>query len=216
MDSDKELKEFTRQNIIPIVYCTGSGGQFLAAFLTSAKLNDPNVIQLSRFGNAHGSIKDIKETHFNSVTDILIRVKKISVYPGYVPFHGIDMPLVRESFDKIIKIQYDHDDIEELAKIFTGKWGLDDGGSSFDKLQSTYEWSISNLQKYTSQFDSDTMNDMCISWKELYKNDPNILINKLSEFTGYATYRFPVEKLNEWRRLTEICVVKMSKLVKKV
>ena len=40
---------------IPVIYIGGSGGNFLASFITAAILDDDSTIKFSRFGNAHDS-----------------------------------------------------------------------------------------------------------------------------------------------------------------
>ena len=185
---------------IQILYEGGSGGHFLAAFLTAAKTNDPSVVQLSRFGNAHQSkFFGCKAFHFGQWKDD-------------------DYTFLTNHKKKIIII-YDHDDIENLATIYAVKFGLDSCNYNLNtnflkeyySQKETLLYQINNYHQLKKQY-HDTL---FVTWKELYNNDANILISKLSNYTSYEAHKFPLNKLVEWRKLTSICIEKMIKFTVK-
>jgi hypothetical protein len=53
-------------------------------------------------------------------------------------------------------------------------------------------------------------NVLCISWKELVYYEPDILINKLHNFTQIPKENFNLENLYNWRKATISCIETLS------
>lgn len=119
-------------------------------------------------------------------------------------------------FKKVILITYNQEDIEDLAVIFAAKFGLDSVNIGFDeKLKREYRGTKELLIDYFDFYQTICEDNVfCVSWKELYHNDPILLIEKLSKYTEYNSNQFPLEKLMEWRKLTKFCVDKIARFTK--
>lgn len=212
---------------IPVIYIGGSGGNFLASFITAAILDDDSTIKFSRFGNAHDSNVERISLHTTdnvddiyslvvdrAVTNLPIIVD--SICPKYIllqhnQYQHLDAIIAL--FKKVLLISYDENDIDEIAQVYIAKHTVDTEGKKFDSLLKE-EYVITakrlkDLQKLYQNIYGDHVD--IISWKELFKEDPILLINKLSNYSGYPAEKFSLNKLNEWRRLTTICIEKISR-----
>lgn len=211
-------------NVVPIVYNLGSGGHFLTAFLTAAKLNNPNIVQLSRFGNAHKSdlIIHIPKAPTDDISVYVAKVvtklsNNLTTHSAYIQMHHDNyISTITPFFKKVILITYNQEDIEDLAAIFAAKFGLDSANIGFDeKLKREYRGTKELLIDYFDFYQTICEDNVfCVSWKELYHNDPILLIEKLSKYTEYNSNQFPLEKLMEWRKLTKFCVDKIARFTK--
>jgi len=209
-------------DIVPIVYTGGAGGQFLSSFIKAAKDNTPNVFRFSRFGNAHMCRKDFNtivklenEPLSKIVPHMLLEIDNVPILPVYTSIHENNILETLTYFEKIILITYDETDIDEISKAFTGKWGLDTSANNFIKdIKNVYLWSKADLSKKLDIFQNAYGDRVFpVTWKELYKEDTSILINKLSKYTGYEVDRFPLKGINEWRRLTGICIDEITRRI---
>jgi hypothetical protein len=131
------------EDIIPITYMGGTGGNFLCHFIVSAKRNVKTVIKFSEHGNAHqGNLKDIsgppvgpKVSDQYKINFILSQLDEINQKgipgmpvvkkPYYTSSHITDLNLINSHFKKSIRIIYDNDDHAELSSVFYGKWFVD-------------------------------------------------------------------------------------------
>jgi hypothetical protein len=202
-------------NIIVITYSTGTGGSFLQQFLTLAKLESSRLIKFSKHGNAHSFMladMPIEPGPVNGEFDEQ-KVKYIleaepyvdSVEPYITISHIVDLKLVQTNFDKVIRITYDLEDIDEICCTHIGKFSYD------EKLQTRlYSQKECNLRKLSLKLEQKLYtneviypNVLYVSWKDLYKNDTQNLIEKLSNFTGFPIINFNLENLNNWRTATK-------------
>ena len=210
---------FPTEDIIPISYIGGTGGNFLCHFIVSAKRNIKNVITLSEHGNAHEfSLKDLV-TFSKGINwpdkdkiDFLLSqspdptIKK----PYYVSCHIKDVNLIKNTFKKSIRIVYDLDDLEEITTVFYGKWAIDDT----QKIRPIYkkEFYMRDIHKQHQNFNKITDMDgiLFISWKEYFKGNIDDFIKKLSTFTNIDVKNFSKESLIHWRSKTQDFIDKFS------
>jgi len=211
------------KHIIPVIYHGGTGGHFVAALLNRARNNkkDPgdNCYGLSEFGNCHRSDIDLGSSGGLDVpfeTQMVLLRTKIAEntpehYPCYPPMHLRDWLKFKETFERTIKIIYDQDDVVEIGKVFLVKWGVDEnllpasrvqirGWGAYQKnaiLRRQPEWSPE------TQWGDRVAN---ISWRELTREDPQIVTDRLSRLTGLAQDHFDMGFMEEWRRRTRAAI----------
>ena len=204
------------KNIVPIVYISGTGGHFLSSFIRSARLNnDPysTGCYLSTYGNAHNARLDMGNVGGFSVPPE-VQIEKLLKFnlpdpPYYPPVHLHDIDPIMQEFEKSIKITYTGYDVYEISIIYFMKWGIEAGNYKVNNIydilwptRMTMSWMMKNLKGYRS---SDNYGDrlLDVSWKELFEKDPDILVEKLSKFTGIPSDQFPRQSLENWRILTK-------------
>jgi len=203
------------EDIIPIAYMSGTGGNFLCHLIVSAKRNSKELLKLSEYGNAHGGLKDIhspflgpdapdmeKVNHILSKTNTTTTSK-----PYYTALHINDTQLLGMYFKRFIRITYELDDVDELAKVFLGKHGIDCFNIKptptqlkfyFNKDKTTI-LKMFNYFNYSKKFP----NSLFISWKKLYHGDPSFLIHTLHRFTEIPIENFDIDSLLHWRDVTK-------------
>jgi hypothetical protein len=206
------------EDIIPITYKPGAGGNFLCHFLISAKLKNKRLIKLNDNGNAHRfGLKDISYSkewanqNDKFIIDSLPRLIKISsIAPYFFPIHLFDVNLINKSFKKSIRISYDLDDAEEIATIFYKKFIGTTNANDIKKLigNSTLENEIFYTKNGQQLFKNelDMTNILFVSWKEYIRGNAEDLISKLSEFTNINAIDFHKESLIVWREATLKCL----------
>jgi hypothetical protein len=202
------------EDIIPITYASGTGGNFLCHFIVSAtrKYNIP--LRLSENGNAHLGLKDINGSSLGTAESDINKIEYLlntppnpgSVKPYYTLAHISDINLVNTYFKKSIRITYDLSDTEELTYVYFGKWFTDDSKKE-NVIHNTISSSRLHVHRWLRKFNKlDMPNVLFISWKELYKGDPEELILKISKFTHIDTIKFSVDDLIKWRNATNKCI----------
>jgi hypothetical protein len=212
-------------DIIPIRYISGTGGQFLSNFITAAKNNNKHNIALSVHGNAHqNNLSDFiipKNSAFGPCAqhdplniDAMLKLtgKEGSVPVYYPAMHLMNIELLLNTFDKVISIVYDIEDISDIALIFYGKFYLDEPQSnnniSFSHRYVTTKITLKYSHRFFKEYESD--NVLNVSWKELFHLDTNILVRKISAFTRIPEENFNISNLLEWREATSQCLDKVS------
>ena len=206
------------EDIIPVTYMGGTGGNFLCHFIVSAKRNIQTIIELSEHGNAHeNSIKDIPgstlgvrqpdDLKINSILSHLnqneIPNHLISQKPYYTTGHITDLSMINAYFKKSIRITYEYNDMKEIATIFYGKF-YHDCGKPFEPKILYKNRLVMILSEFTKL--ENMPNILFISWKELFKGNIEELITKISTFTDINPDNFSRESLIHWRTKTQYCI----------
>ena len=198
------------EDIIPVTYMGGTGGNFLCHFIVSAKRNIQTIIELSEHGNAHeNSIKDIpgstlgvrqgnKTKSYEKSLNHLISQK-----PYYTTGHITDLSMINAYFKKSIRITYEYNDMKEIATIFYGKF-YHDCGKPFEPKILYKNRLVMILSEFTKL--ENMPNILFISWKELFKGNIEELITKISTFTDINPDNFSRESLIHWRTKTQYCI----------
>lgn len=219
---------FSTQGMIPITFAGGTGGQFLSYFLESAKIKDLSSIddKLSEHGNSH-RLRSVhmavapypaKLTYSDLLSVWHLPPDNEKVYPYYCGTHISEIDDVLSYFDKIIRVTYDIDDIDDLVLIFVGKRLLDDNiisKNDIDKLkqgEATHRYFLTTQQQFFVDRPDLAPKVLCISWKEIIKNDASNLINQLSNFTEMPIENFNYDALITWRNATFKCLNTMKQL----
>ena len=204
--------------IIPITYIGGTGGNFLCHFIVSAKRNNKDIIKLSEHGNAHlFSAKDIIGPVQGLLTPDLDKIKYIFSQlplsglekPYYTAAHLANISTINSYFVRSIRITYDIDDILNIAKVFYGKFIIDGERhkKSIKNISAEhYHW----LEEFS--FKENMTNVLFISWKELLYGNVIDLISKISIFTNIDKDRFLAESLTHWRNKTQMCIEKFTNI----
>jgi len=210
-------------DIIPIRYMSGTGGQFLSSFITAAKTKNNQAIRLSLFGNAHtNNLLDFSlpghpafgpdrpdSLKIDATLNLIGNEGSVPIY--YSAMHFMDIKLLLTTFDRVISITYDIDDVSDIALIFYGKFYIDELQSNTDISNHRYVTMKITL-KYSSRFfkEYESDNVLNVSWKELFHLDTNILVEKISAFTSIPKENFNISNLLEWRKVTLQCLDKVS------
>lgn len=215
----------TNKHIIPVTYLGGTGARFLTYLLTSAKLSINEKIRLSHFGNAHyGLQRDMKHTPWGiedvpssqHIEHILAQQpENLDNAPFFVTAHILDLDLALETFEKVIRVTYDEDDMDEINKVFLGKFGLDDY-----KIKMTPKdflvfrmKSYVRLKPYFTRRPELEPRVLFVSWKELVHSDATTFIKKLSDYTNIPSENFNLENLLHWRGVTLLGVDEINQLI---
>lgn len=212
-------------DIIPINFFGGCGGMFLCNWLTSAKLNATTEYTVSRYGSMHQGVRDLEiGTHRHDVlaplTDKLEYIKNLEfVAPGpkAPPYfttihHNGNASELLEHFEKVIHIHYSREDIREIGLIFLCKNylesnNIDDAVTIAEELLLRGNRHYYTLLKVYSEVESDHICN--VSWSDMYHNDPEILLNKVSMFTNIPKENFTISNLLLWRQATREGLLKV-------
>ena len=205
------------EDIIPITFMSGSGGNFLCHFIASAKRNIQDIIELSKYGNAHdhGS-KDIAGPPYGVTMPDHVKIDYILnnanltkvEKPYYTSAHLVDIDLINSAFKKSIRITYDPDDIPEISAAYYGKFRVDVRKTKLS-INHPANLEVTLLQsKFNEKFKKieNMPNVLFVSWKELFKENIDDLITKLSIFTDINAENFSKESLIHWRNKTQYCI----------
>jgi hypothetical protein len=203
------------EDIIPITYMSGTGGNFLCHFILSAKNNNKNNITFSKYGNAHHGLKDgqvpgnVHDSDIDKIKNILDVCKnKINFYknkvdkPFYVISHIRDIKLLSMYFKRFIRITYELDDVDELAKVFLAKAIVEPSDSVTKTFMIPQLVNILNEQSEYFKHVDGYEYSIFVSWKNLYHDDPSILVEKLHNFTNIPKENFSVNLVSQWRIAT--------------
>jgi hypothetical protein len=203
----------------------GTGGQFVSALCYAAKQSDYEGLKFSKFGNAHESSTDTRipglpgdfKNTFDEHIEKLLSVK-ISNPPLFIGMHLRDIDRTMETFERAIRITYSLDDIDELVLIFLGKWEIETNFCNLENIQSIYQRRILFLNKnleYWQPGGNFENHLLYISWQDLYKNNIDNLINKISKFIGFNFEPIVTEKILEWRSLTTYGLENLKTIMEK-
>lgn len=217
---------FSTQGMIPITFAGGTGGQFLSYLLESAKIRDLSPIddKLSEHGNSHRlrsmhmavAPYPAKLTYNDLLSVWHLPPENERIYPYYCGTHISEIDDVLSYFDKIIRVTYDLDDIDDLVPIFVAKRLLDDNiipKDDIDKIKqgiATHRHFLTTQQQFFVDRPDLVPKVLCVSWKEILKYDALILIKKLSDFTEMPIEDFNYDALIAWRNATIKCMNTMK------
>lgn len=207
------------EDIIPITFMGGTGGNFLCHFIVSAKRNIQDIIELSEHGNAHENClkeapgpsfgvnqPDIKKINFILTQPLYSEIEK----PYYTSAHITDINLVTTNFKRSIRITYELNDTEEISAVYYGKFYIDTINSNFKTQQIEYI-NISSIRWQTKFTKLENIpNVLFVSWKELFRGNIEELITKISIFTEIDANNFSRESLMHWRNKTQYCIDKFT------
>jgi len=206
------------EDIVPIAFMGGSGGNFLCHFIISAKRKDKTLPNLSPHGNVHdNNYKDLDGPALGVVHSDLEKIKfllsqeisdnvKLTPPPYYTVVHFTENKLLAANFKKAIRIIFDKDDIDDIAINFVTKYQVDTLGEPYDitRLNSLRTFKKMSIVKWHRYFlKEDYPNILFISWKELFLGNIDELINKISEYTGIESEYFLKDSLIMWRIKTQ-------------
>ena len=189
----------TNKIITPIYYVGGTGGHFLSALLNSAEANHKEPLNFSTYGHAHdtkfGVNQKINEKNIEQFTKF--NKDKFSFISTHSP---IDFLL--NNFDRLIVIKYDILDTLEIASSLVMKVAYTNGKPKEIVLSRRIAAKITLMCSATIFNELDNEKIFYISWNDLYRKDPNELIDILHQYTNIPKENFNINSIHEWRRLT--------------
>lgn len=192
----------------------GTGGVFLTNFMNAARINLHADFAFSEnYGHAHHTdlwkkfwIGDhFVEEDSQSLIDRILNLANVFNVKIPLPYfsaaHISDIKLVQAHFEKNIRIVYEQSDLSEIALCYIGKYEIEISNTLITEF--TYDEIFKRVERFLELFTrTEDNNTCCISWKDLTKNDPNILIEKLHNLTNIPKNNFQIENLLEWRTQT--------------
>lgn len=192
---------------IPINFLGGSGGSFLCSFLTAAKYNKQVKFEFSEYSGMHTQRYNDIPTHVHGPEESLAkklrfirtspRVKKIHWPPYFTTIHVPDTNDIIQYFDKLIHINFDDSDVNDIACCFLLK-----KDSKIDQNLLTIRTSfINRYPMYRTIIENNKV--LNISWKELLYGDTGNLIFRLSQFAEIPSSNFNIDNLIRWRSGTK-------------
>lgn len=208
-------------SVIPIIYSSGSGGHFLASLLRRARMNDKtSIANFSEFGNCHKVKIDIGSAggFDTSIEDVLSSVSsqfdRMQKNPGelyYAPMHTLDTQSIMDNFNQCIKIVYTREDIPEIARTYLVKWAIE-GNNTHTIPENHWLYAMTNdlndqLPYFTESLEFGNRM-MHVTWTELLRSDPEILIEKLHRLTDIPIDNFDQLFISDWRAKTLLCLTK--------
>jgi hypothetical protein len=205
-----------RQDYIAVRFASGSGGQFLAAWLTAAKEQNPAYVSLTDVGSADPSTLEIQESVPHTFRTEQHKQFLSTVVPGNPgtepPYFVLDQSKhiddSLECVQRVINISFDIDDVDDVTwchykKVFMRQNNVDLllVEDILDQLTETV-----GCQWIKFRAKTDTARVCYVKWKDLLNGDSTTLINKLSQFTGIHVDNFDVTLLNEWRTVAQTLI----------
>lgn len=201
-------------SIIPVTFVPGAGGHFLSKFIMLAKFKSTSPICIDPiFGHAHAGYKAegmlyvVLERLMHDPNIIINRLKTELINRGeesstlpppyYQPCHVYRVDFLGQHFEKVIRITYSNKDISDIVKIKIFK------NNESEVTRAGLTSALHIYQKYFLDNKVDTADLLNISWDNLLYDNPRILIEKLSKFTGYPEEDFNISQLVRWREITK-------------
>lgn len=194
------------KSIIPISFVPGSGGRFLNYILTSTKQTtsiDTSNIDLGHmyklavaFGNMKLQSQSMLVSEQDQLNDLINYA--IDCNSDTIEYSGcnvLDTSMLLDNFDKVIQIAYEESDIPDISFAFVSEDIPDD-------ITLVVGATANNNMNYINMFETNIDNTslLRVTWKELYKDDVDNLITKLSNFLSISTDKFKVNEILEWRK----------------
>jgi len=207
--------------VVPVIYMGGTGGHFLSALISRARLAIRNTdYRLSPYGNCHDTYRDLGscggvDTPFDQQISRLRDHFLSPNAPGpvyYPPMHLIDHARVMDTFERAIKITYSKSDVSSIAKIFLIKWGVETEQWDLQdpqKMRQNQHYFIGLLMRFLRIWEPNTdygTRLLNISWQDLISADAQLLIQQISRFTNIDETAFDQEFLQEWRARTQLAI----------
>ena len=197
-------------NVTPIFYIPGTGGHFLSALLNCALINNKEPMKFNEWGHMHdsgfGFNNQIKPFNVDSIKN---RYKDKLVF---ISTHNPDIDFLLTHFNKMIVISYDKLDFLEIASALTMKTFYTKN-REVERIVKETNYNTVMMQIYMKQVvKTDNDNILYVSWANLYKEDPTILIDSLTKFTGTLKENFNVDTINEWRKLTSKGIMELKNI----
>jgi hypothetical protein len=220
------LTEFNpKTDLIAIRFNGGTGGKFLSAWLTNAKLKFTKFNLLDN-GSSKYAEREIEidferpanvEQHIEHVQTL--KPKQITFSPYFYTTTTIQPSSLANYVSKLILLTYTNEDIDLIFRMYCNK------NNNLGNQELTIE-STDTLQKlnkimyglkysrYLISLVTIKENMMCLSFRDLMFGDIETLITTLSEFTGIESNNFDVPTLVEWREKSLIGADSMTSQLK--
>lgn len=158
-----------RNDVVPILFLSGTGGNFLSYYLRQAKIADTtNSLTARPNFTKHGSAHKMKR-YYSPCTDPikcniehhLNFIKEASVNPeeGLPFFFSIESPPsakeMSKNFNKFVYIGYDEDDIDQISRVFFVKRCIDgvyfkDSEGNFVSSDGELTWNTDISKQYSA------------------------------------------------------------------
>lgn len=196
-------------NIIPIRYINGTGGNFIAKFLQYAFDNKPIPNFFSYHGNAHAipsNIIHLENLNTEANKQKILEISK-KLYNETIIFAAVHSYKEFEEnfFLKYINITYRLSSAINLSKVHHYKFVVDENVSK-ELIESVFERNIISYYLKRNKFHQHIYKkNICnLDWESEILGNPELLINKLSKFTNIDRNNFDLETLTIWQNKTKL------------
>lgn len=205
-------------SIIPVSFVPGSGGRFLSYILNSTNANTilaSNIDLELMYGLvvAFGNMKLQSQSMLIPAQDQLNDLLNYAIDYNfdtieYCSCHVLDSSMLLNKFEKVIQISYEPSDILDISFSFIAENIPDD-------IKMIVSATANNNMTYIGNFETkiDNPSLLYVSWKELYKENIDSLITKLSNFSNMPIDKFKVNEIIEWRKRTSDNIEKVKALL---
>ena len=198
-----------RQDYISVRFIAGAGGAFLNAWLTTAKNESDQYMNLTDVSSANHASLEIQASVPHNFRSDQHKQFLSTVVPGVAgtepPYFVLDQShSLEESLEcvqRVINISYDIDDTDDITwcnykKSFMRQQNVDllDAEAILEQLS---EFTGNCWIKFRAKTDTERV--CYIKWKDLLSGDPIVLVEKLSGFTGISASKFDLALLGQWR-----------------
>lgn len=196
------------KSIIPISFVPGSGGRFLNYILNSTKDTtsiDTSEVDLEHmyklvvaFGNMKLQSQSMLVAEQDQINDLINYAIDYNFDTiEYCGCNVLDADMLLNNFEKVIQITYEESDIPDISLSFVFEYLPDD---VISVTSATANNSMNYITNFTTDIDETSL--LRVTWKELYKDNIDNLITKLSDFLNLSTDTFKVDEIIEWRKQT--------------
>lgn len=196
------------KSIIPISFLPGSGGRFLNYILNSTKETtsiDTSVVDLEHmyklavaFGNIKLQSQSMLVPNQDQINDLInYAIDCNSDTIEYCGCNVLDTDILLNNFEKVIQITYEESDIPDISLLFVFEYLPDNIKLS---TNATANDNMNYITNFTTDIDNSSL--LRVTWKELYKDNIDNLITKLSDFLNLSVDKFKVNEILEWRKRT--------------
>ena len=203
--------------VIPISFVPGSGGRFLNYILNSTKATVGSInVDLEgmynlvvAFGNMKVQSQSMLVPAQNQINDLLnYAIDKDVGTLEYCSCHVLDIDMLLNNFQKVIQITYEESDLADISFSFISENIPED-------IKAVSSATVNNNMTYISNFktNNDETSFLRVTWKELYKEDIDALITKLSNFLNIHKDLFDIDEIIKWRKQTNININRVKELL---
>jgi len=195
------------EDIIPINFINGSGGNFLSTWLTLAKYNNQQKVEFTQYGGMHTD-RYVEVPKFGAGLSVSLDAKLEYLksfdflqnfeerYPPYFISIHANVKELKNHFSKVINITFKDNNIPDISACFLLKYF-----GNFTKINATEfkNFCTTVRSNYINFLPIEDVKICNLFWTELYLAEPLDLINKLSKFTDIPIINFNVDNLLSWR-----------------
>lgn len=208
-------------NIVPITYVPGTGGQFLSWFINNAQNNLNEDFDLSIHGNAHqnpfqyhGENNILRKPDDAKIKDVLGQVERR--FPKTIWYPNLHVKFLQNAldvFEKIIRISVEENDFKTVNSLLVGKLKIDNLRLSKTEIE-TQSYIDTRLHDYWSLLvnlfkEEPYDNVLYVKFSDLLYGNYDF-VEKISGFTNIPVNNFNLRNVDLWRDKTLLGLIQVK------